>query len=575
MHDCRCLDGAYGSAAAASSALTLAGQSEACTACAPQAFCLASESYCMGALPARVAASLGCSPGGADDGYYVDANAVVQQCAVGTSQLAGGNGVTGCPACTSQAGCATDGTTCLPLTTTDPVTGLTGDLPLKLECVAPVAGLYYLVGGVTTAIVCTTPADTSGYAVSAESLVLGASPFSVTAACATGYEGTAAAAACTADATAYTLSGCAPIVCTTPAATTGFAVVETNLDLSAGAFGVTATCDAGYTVDVDAGYTVAAAACTTSGDYTLSGCTAQCTQPVSIAGYTVDAEIQLDVLAGFDVVATCDTGYEGTAVATACTAHNTAYTLSGCAPIVCTSPPATTGYVIPSPAYNLDLSTGAFDAAVSCVDGFSGTAVATACTTSGSPYTVSGCVNQCAQQVGTTLSCTSSSDCVYTTTVMNQQELTAEVELSVTGDASFARATASASASVETTTAQSSTEQISLAPDTCKFYVLYVSNDYSNSGCASSMAVLARNPGLDAEGRCPVSAEYTPERPECSASHINAFISQCGLLPAPAPPPAASAPAPAASAAVATWRTASVVRTMAGVGALWLWSGLV
>ena len=198
----------------------------------------------MGALPVRVAASLGCSPGGADDGYYVDANAVVQQCAVGTYQRARGNGVTGCPACTSQAGCATDGTTCLPLTTTDQVTGLTGDLPLKLECVAPVAGLYYLVGGVTTAIVCTTPADTSGYAVSAESLVLGASPFSVTAACATGYEGTAAAAACTADATAYTLSGCAPIVCTSPPATTGYVLPSTayNLDLSAGAFDATVSC---------------------------------------------------------------------------------------------------------------------------------------------------------------------------------------------------------------------------------------------------------------------------------------------------------------------------------------------
>ena len=423
-----------------------------------------------------------------------------------------------------------------------------------------------------TPAVCTTPADLTGYGTPGESnLDNTAGPFNVTIACAASYEGTAVATAC-ATSGPYTLTGCAPIVCTTPADLTGFAIVETNLDLSAGAFAVTVTCASGYD---STGAGPAAAVCTISGDYSLSGCTAQCTQPASIAGYTVDAESQLDVVAGFDVVATCDTGYEGTAVATACTAHNTAYTLSGCAPIVCTTPPATTGYVLPSPAYNLDLSSGAFDATVTCVDGYSGTAVATACTTSGSPYTVSGCVNQCAQQVGATLSCTSSSDCVYTTTVMNEQQLSASVQVSVTGGASFASASASASASGSTTTAQSSTEETSLAPDTCKFYILEVSDDYSNSGCAVSKQVVARIRPL-ANGRCPVSAEYTPERPACSASHADAFISQCGLLPAPAPPPASSTPAPAGSAAVVTWRTASVVRTMTGAGvALWLWSGLM
>ena len=564
-HSCRCLDSAYGSAAAAEADRTLDGQSEACTACPAQDNCLAS-SNCMGSLPVRTAASLGCSPGRAADGYYVDASATVQQCAVGTYQLAGGVGTEGCPACTSQTGCVTDGTVCLPPTAT-------GDLPLQLECVA-VADLYYLVDGVATAIVCTTPADSTGYDVSAESLVLGASIFSVTADCATGYEGIPTAAACSANGGAYTLSGCAAVECTQPLSIAGYTVTNTELSVATG-FDVTVACDTGYesTGDGPAATTCGAV----SGEYTLSGCSMLCAQPASTAGYTVD-ELQVLVSDAFSVTATCDTenGYEGTAVATACTAPNTAYTLSGCAPIVCTGLVAGDwpSYVLPSQAYNLDLSAGAFDATVTCADGLSGTAVATACTTSGEPYTVSGCTNQCAQQVGATLKCSSADNCVYTTTVMNEQQLSASVQVSVTGGASFASASASASASGSTTTAQTSTEETSLEHNTCKFYILYISDDYSTSGCAASKDALARTPALDAEGRCPVSAEYTAERPECSASHINDFISECGLLPPPAPPPASSTPAPAGSAAATAWHTASVLRAMACAGvASWLWRG--
>lgn len=173
----------------------------------------------------------------------------------------------------------------------------------------------------------------------------------------------------------------------------------------------------------------------------------------------------------------------------------------------------------------------------------------------------------CTQQVGTTLSCSSSTDCVYTTTVMNAQELSASVTVAAGGSAGFVSAGTAASVSGSQSSSQSSTEQASLAPGTCKFYVLHISEDYSNSGCAASKEVLARTPALDADGRCPIAAEYAGSRPECSAAQTDAFITQCGLLPTPAPPPSTSA-------AATPWQTASAMRAMACMGAAsWLWSG--
>ena len=57
--------------------------------------------------------------------------------------------------------------------------------------------------------------------------------------------------------------------------------------------------------------TAAVAACTASGEYTLSGCTAiVCTQPADIPGYTIVSETQLKVATGFDVTPECASGYE-------------------------------------------------------------------------------------------------------------------------------------------------------------------------------------------------------------------------------------------------------------------------
>ena len=80
-----------------------------------------------------------------------------------------------------------------------------------------------------------------------------------------------------------------------------------------------------------------AQACTTSGEYTLGGCSEIVTcapkaPPVmppngmSIGGYVLQAETNL-LANNFDVTAVCDTGYAGTAVPVPCTANGDDYTL--------------------------------------------------------------------------------------------------------------------------------------------------------------------------------------------------------------------------------------------------------
>ena len=152
--------------------------------------------------------------------------------------------------------------------------------------------------------VCTRPENTDGYVIGIASngftefnldlstghqTSAGAS-FSVAVSCATNYEGTAVATPCT-ESGPYTLSGCEPIVCTTPADTTGYVVVsETMKDLSGGdgsgsglapgeLFAVEVGCDFGYQNGVQAAGDASGAnspatavACTTSGEYTLTGC---------------------------------------------------------------------------------------------------------------------------------------------------------------------------------------------------------------------------------------------------------------------------------------------------------------
>jgi hypothetical protein len=135
-----------------------------------------------------------------------------------------------------------------------------------------------------------------------------------------------------------------PLPVCTPPDTTGYAVVETQLD-TVQAFDVTAECAAGYTG------TAAVTACDPlsvgTGPYGVTGCTAcglheeslqgngnQCTAivctPPDTTGYAV-VETQLDTVQAFDVTAECAAGYTGTAAVTACVASGP-YILAGCAP---------------------------------------------------------------------------------------------------------------------------------------------------------------------------------------------------------------------------------------------------
>lgn len=122
---------------------------------------------------------------------------------------------------------------------------------------------------------------------------------------------------------AATPPGAGSVVCTPPANIAEYNVTENQRDVSLG-FNVTSTtCATGYEGDP------VVTACTESGEYELSGCDPiVCTQPGDISGYVV-TESDLSVPTGFSVAAACAAGYEGTAAVHACTTSGE-YTLSGC-----------------------------------------------------------------------------------------------------------------------------------------------------------------------------------------------------------------------------------------------------
>ena len=295
----------------------------------------------------------------------------------------GGFALTAQPICTGTTFSSTTAT-CTEVTCTQPATagydfsGVTEVLPgatfsaTGIACATGYAGTAasavcaadgaYTVSGCTE-VTCTQPA-TASYDFSGVTEVLSGATFSVSSlACATGYDGTAAAAVCAADG-AYTVSGCSAIVCTEPASIDGYTVTNNQLDVTQ-TFSVIAACAANYE---STGAGPAAAACTASGAYVLSGCQLiVCTTPTT-AGYTISAE-QLTLAHGNGFVATvaCAANYETTGAgpaAVACTASG-AYTVSGCAEIVCTTPADTAGYTISAEQLNLATG-GAFAATVVC-----------------------------------------------------------------------------------------------------------------------------------------------------------------------------------------------------------------
>lgn len=113
------------------------------------------------------------------------------------------------------------------------------------------------------AVQCTRPADTTGDAISTETLDVPS--FAVSVSCAAGCEGEAGTAVCS-SAGDYTLGGRAAIQCTRPASTSGYATSTETLE--APSFVISASCTVGFV-----GSPVAAA-CSSAGPYALGGCVA-------------------------------------------------------------------------------------------------------------------------------------------------------------------------------------------------------------------------------------------------------------------------------------------------------------
>jgi hypothetical protein len=144
--------------------------------------------------------------------------------------------------------------------------------------------------------------------------------------CATGFEGTAAATKCVTAGEPYTVSGCSEIVCTQPT-TSGYNFTDVTEALTFNTFAVTGvTCATGYEG------TPTTAKCTSSGAYSVSGCTdIVCTRPTDSKYNFSGVTAETLTVSGFAVTGlTCASGFEGTASATVCSNTGDAYTVSGC-----------------------------------------------------------------------------------------------------------------------------------------------------------------------------------------------------------------------------------------------------
>ena len=243
---------------------------------------------------------------------------------------------------------------------------------------------------------CTEPGDAEkeGYAITVASLER--PHFDVEIDCAPGYTGKPKVSRCSSHGKPYSFGGCHEIECSTAQASKGFSIVhEASRMLTS--WNVSAKCAAGYYGEV-----VVEPCSEHKKPFTLSGCAPMvCTslKDSPPEGYVVTAETSLAV-PSFGVKGTCAPGYHGTLQATACSSHETTYTLTGCHPIVCASmtsaPP--TGYTIKA---ETSLEQLTFGIKAECAPGYYGTPVAKACKNEGMPYTLEGCsVKVCKSRVG-------------------------------------------------------------------------------------------------------------------------------------------------------------------------------
>ena len=123
------------------------------------------------------------------------------------------------------------------------------------------------------------------------------------------------------------------------------------------------------------------------------GSARECIRPSNTTGYNNITETNLSMGSEFDVSVGCSSGSPGTPSATACSVAGQAYTLSGCsvAQSDCIPPdPVTEGYDLSNVTGSLSKA-GFSITGVECATDYGGTASATACSSVGQSYTLSGC----------------------------------------------------------------------------------------------------------------------------------------------------------------------------------------
>ena len=164
------------------------------------------------------------------------------------------------------------------------------------------------------------------------------------------YGGTGTAKVCTDHDHAYTLKGCAPPVCATPAETEGYVVFLGR-------------------------------------SYQLSP------NLQALARHCLVLRTELSrLMREFQVSAKCAAGYIGKPVATECIEHDRPYGLAGCVPVKCTTPDADSlvNYLVTETSLELP----SYDVTVRCAD--VGTpAKSIACKKDGQPYALTGCKQHC------------------------------------------------------------------------------------------------------------------------------------------------------------------------------------
>lgn len=237
-------------------------------------------------------------------------------------------------------------------------------------------------------IPCETPADMlDKYALSEQSL--NPKEFNVSAGCVEGYMGQVQVSVCSKGGLPYSVSGCVPKRCTAPDEKTSHAykVVENNLEIPN--FNVSVKCKG----KAATGSTTEAVVCKDNEQtYTLQGCAPLECAPMpkcNQTGYTL-LEDSLQILE-FDVEVGCADGYYGDAPkAEVCDKEGGSYTLSGCSPMVCVEPPAEELH-----DYNVtvkSLYVPNFHVNASCKG--EGVPKVTPCTKHGGAFHVSGCKPQ-------------------------------------------------------------------------------------------------------------------------------------------------------------------------------------